>query len=291
MTSIERISMSEVTFDQEVQEGNRFEFGKNWRSFIDSLTDERIEVAEESVRSLLHVDTLEGKRFIDVGCGSGLFSLAARRLGATVHSFDYDKNSVASAQILKQTFFPDDDDWRIEQGSALDTEYLSTLGTFDVVYSWGVLHHTGEMWKALENVTKLMGKDAQLVISIYNDQGWKSKAWTGLKKAYCKAPTGVRQAYLFSLLSALEFKALVYCTLKGNPTEWITRKLNYATQTKRGMSYFHDMIDWIGGYPFEVASTDAIVDFYRTYGLEPETIRSVKAGGQGCNEFVLRAAD
>ena len=174
--------MSEATFENEVAAGKRFEFGKNWRSFINSLTDERIEIAQDSVCRLLDVQTLEGKRFVDVGCGSGLFSLVARRLGATVHSFDFDKNSVASTQILKKKFFPDDDQWTIEQASALDASYLSSLGKFDVVYSWGVLHHTGAMWTALANVTQLMTDEAQLVISIYNDQGWKSKAWTGLKK-------------------------------------------------------------------------------------------------------------
>ena len=80
-------------FQKEVKSGERFEFGKNWLAFLETLDDERIRVAEESLKEMLMVKDLNGKTFIDVGNGSGLFSLAARKLGAKVFSFDYDDNS------------------------------------------------------------------------------------------------------------------------------------------------------------------------------------------------------
>src|SRR3954454_15207008 len=118
----------------EVASGERFEFGKNWTAFLAVLDDERIAKAEESLKEMLEVETLEGKTFLDIGSGSGLFSLAARRLGARVHSFDYDSNSFACTQELRNRCFPNDADWRVEQGSALDVEYIKSLGKFDVVY-------------------------------------------------------------------------------------------------------------------------------------------------------------
>ncbi|MCZ7622150.1 MAG: class I SAM-dependent methyltransferase [Candidatus Kuenenia sp.] len=140
----------------EIKKGERFEFGKNWRHFFACINEDRILEAKRSLKIMLNVEDLEGKSFLDIGSGSGLFSLAARRLGAHVHSFDYDPQSVACTHELKRRYFPNDSNWTIGEGSALDTNYLSSLGTFDVVYSWGVLHHTGAMWEALGNVASLV---------------------------------------------------------------------------------------------------------------------------------------
>src|SRR5467141_2182790 len=155
---------------EEILGGKRFAFGENWARFLALLDDQRIRDAEESLRSKLGVQSLAGRSFLDVGSGSGLFSLAARRLGARVHSFDYDPQSVACTRLLRDRFFPGDADWKINQGSVLYAGYLATLGRFDVVYSWGVLHHTGAMWAALKNVTTLVAPGGLLYLAIYNDQ-------------------------------------------------------------------------------------------------------------------------
>jgi 2-polyprenyl-6-hydroxyphenyl methylase/3-demethylubiquinone-9 3-methyltransferase len=161
----------------EIAQGGRFEFGRNWARFLAVLDDERIARAEESLKQMLEVENLEGKSFLDIGCGSGLFSLAARRLGARVHSFDYDPQSVACATELRRRYFPDDERWTIEEGSALDSDYLRRLGAFDVVYSWGVLHHTGQMWQALDNAQLPVAAGGKLFIAIYNDTGTQSTRW------------------------------------------------------------------------------------------------------------------
>ena len=136
---------------REVATGQRFEFGGNWANFLSVLDEDRINAAVRGLQRMLQVERLDGLRFLDIGSGSGLSSLAAKRLGARVHSFDYDPQSVACTNELRRRYFPDTSDWSVERGSALDAEYLRQLGTFDIVYSWGVLHHTGEMWRALEN--------------------------------------------------------------------------------------------------------------------------------------------
>jgi 2-polyprenyl-3-methyl-5-hydroxy-6-metoxy-1,4-benzoquinol methylase len=170
---------------QELSRGERFQFGANWARFLELLNDDRIAQAERSLRSMLGVEDLNGKTFLDVGSGSGLFSLAARRLGAKVHSFDYDPQSVACTRELKRRYFDNDAQWLVEEASALDPAYLSTLGTFDIVYSWGVLHHTGAMWQALGNVEPLVAQPGRLFIAIYNDQGRASVMWARIKRLYC----------------------------------------------------------------------------------------------------------
>ena len=126
-----------------------FDFGKNWINFSKNIDEERIELATKSFTSLIDID-FKKKSFFDVGCGSGLSSLVALRLGAKVLAIDSDAYSIISTTNLLKKFSPNKN-YKIEQKSILDDKFLRKVRKFDVVYSWGVLHHTGEMWQALEN--------------------------------------------------------------------------------------------------------------------------------------------
>lgn len=263
----------------------RFEFGRNWAQFLRLLDDSRIAQAEASLKNLLGVDTLAGHSFLDIGSGSGLFSLAARRLGARVHSFDYDQHSVGCTAELKRRFFPVDGSWTVEQGSALDPAYLASLGRFDVVYSWGVLHHTGDMWQALANADMAVRPGGKLVLALYNDAGGRSKIWTRLKRTYLALPRPLRPAFAAAAIAPGEVRMLLSAIAKGKPSEYVELWTKYA-EMKRGMSRWRDVIDWVGGYPYEYAKTDAVFDFYRARGYSLKRL-TCSAGSLGCNEFVF----
>ncbi len=274
---------------QEVESGERFEFGKNWSAFLSVLDDERIAKAEESLKEMLECESLEGKTFLDIGSGSGLFSLTARRLGAKVHSFDFDSNSFACTQELRNRYFSNDPNWRVEQGSALDADYLASLGKFNIVYSWGVLHHTGEMWRALENAIIPTKPGGKLFIAIYNDTGSQARRWYWIKKTYCRLPRLLKTPFAVAVILPDEAKNLLRPLITLKPQEYIYSWTRY--KNGRGMNRWHDIIDWVGGYPYEVATVDEIFEFYKARGF---SLTKVKSGGVGlgCNEFVFeRASD
>lgn len=271
---------------QEVASGARFEFGNNWRKFLALLTEERIAEAEKSLQQKVGVEHLQSQSFLDIGSGSGLFSLAARRLGARVHSFDYDAQAVGCAVELRRRYFPDESTWTVEQGSALDAVYLSTLGTFDVVYSWGVLHHTGAMWQALANAALPVAENGQLFIAIYNDQGMGSRGWWQIKRAYNKLPRPLRFLILWPSTLWFLSRSLAKDVLHLKAPFYHVRAYKLHN---RGMSFWRDVVDWVGGYPFEVAKPEEIFDFYLARGFTLEKLTTC-AGGHGCNEFVFRRA-
>ncbi len=261
----------------------RFQFGKNWLRFLRTVDEERIADAERSLAEMLEITDLRGRSFLDIGSGSGLFSLAARRLGAkTVHSFDYDPNSVACTQELKRRFLQDDPDWTIEQGSALDQAYLRSLGTFDTVYSWGVLHHTGDMWRALANALDLVSSGGRLFIAIYNDQGPTSGRWLAVKRLYNRSPWPVRAGLVLTVGALFAGRAFLRRVMRWQkPVAWWREK-----ERVRGMSVWHDLVDWVGGYPFEVAKPEQVFDFCRARGFTLRRLKTV-AGGLGNNQFVF----
>ncbi len=276
-----------MSHEAELAAGDRFRFGENWWGFLKRLNDERIRQAEKSLLAMLEMETLSGKTFVDIGCGSGLFSLAARRLGATVVSFDFDPSSVRCAAELKRRYFPDDGRWTVSQGSVLDQDLLQSLGRFDIVYSWGVLHHTGSMWQALENVAPMVGDQGLLFIAIYNDQGGWSKRWRWIKHTYNRLPSFLQPIYAILVMGPRDLKILAAMALQGRPLDYFRNIARYSESSTRGMNYWHDLLDWVGGYPFEVAKPEQIFGFFRKRGFGLRQLRTW-AGGVACNEFVMQ---
>jgi 2-polyprenyl-6-hydroxyphenyl methylase/3-demethylubiquinone-9 3-methyltransferase len=257
-----------------------------------TLNDDRIRAAEDSLRNLLQKNTLNGCTFLDAGSGSGLFSLGAYRAGATVTSFDVDQDSVACTEELKRRYCHDEDRWQVLSGSLLDNAFLNSIEACDIVYCWGVVHHTGNMWSSIDNILSLVKPNGSIVLAIYNDQLYVSRAWRKAKQIYQKLPSFMRLLYVLAIGFVAFAKRLVVtmvaCVLRlmtlRNPFEPLT---NWVSETQsRGMHGWYNLVDWVGGWPFEVARPEEVFRHLRDRGF---TLRELTtSGGHGCNEFVFQ---
>jgi 2-polyprenyl-3-methyl-5-hydroxy-6-metoxy-1,4-benzoquinol methylase len=282
--------MSQISLDSsvvsqhtaEVRSGERFTFGENWIDFLRTVNESRIAESVSALQNMLGLATLDGLRFIDIGSGSGLSSLAAHRLGADVTSFDYDPSSVGCTLEMRDRYAKDSARWRIMHGSALDAEFLATLGTYDVVYSWGVLHHTGQMWSAINNVLPMVQPGGILFLALYNDQGVWSNRWLRIKRVYCSGTIGKLAVSSF-FVPYWACRSALSDVVRGH-APWYT----WATYGKnRGMSLWHDFHDWLGGYPFEVAKPEAIILPIQKQGFALTNLNT-QYGSVGCVEYVFK---
>ena len=254
----------------------QFAFGKNWESFLAHyLTRERINEAQKSLMEFCQMSDFTGKSFLDIGCGSGLFSLAAYELGASrIVSFDMDKDSVNCCELLKKSR-GEPSHWSIMHGSILDMPFISALGEFDIVYAWEVLHHTGQMWKAIENSAILVRDGGVLYIAIYNKADGlaiypdmrigPSRFWKVEKRIYSRLPLIVQNLIDYILMF---FLTLGYLATLRNPVKKIR-----GHRHLRGMSWRIDIKDWLGGYPYEYASVSEVFKFLRQRGFSLENLK------------------
>lgn len=261
-----------------------FSFGENWKKFLSKFNRKRLKLAKKSLGDFTGLKSLKGMVFVDIGCGSGLFSLAAAELGAKkVVSVDIDDSSIACTSFLRKKFGYSKARWNIRKGSALDRKFLASLPRADLLYSWGVLHHTGRMYEALGNVSPLVQKGGLFYVAIYNDfRGlpFSSKAWVRIKRFYSRRGRVVRWI-MRRLYAGVIIAGLI--AYRRNPISYIR---NYGRHSVRGMDFFVDVEDWMGGYPYEYATTGQIKAFFAKRGLELENIRTTTR--EGCNEFLFR---
>ena len=252
-----------------------FKFGENWASFSRQLEEEQVEAAMNSLESLFGKGSLEGKSFLDIGCGSGIFSIAAARLGASkVLGLDVDPVSVSTSLANAEQWFQGDRArLSFQLLSALDTPKMQSLDKFDIVYSWGVLHHTGNMALALKNSAGRVNEHGAFMIAIYN-RHWSSLPWKLVKWSYNKVGS-FGQRILIWIFTPVIFTAKFLVTFK-NPLKM-----------RRGMDFMHNIIDWVGGYPYEYASVAEMTQILKQLGFEMLLVRPTKVP-TGCNEFVCK---
>jgi SAM-dependent methyltransferase len=258
-----------------------FSFGENWRDYAQHIDAAAISEAEKGLLKLISPDQLHGSRFLDIGCGSGLHSLAAVRLGvAEVVAIDLDLNSVETTQNVLKSHVPLAN-FDIKQLSVFDPK-LGELEKFDIVYSWGVLHHTGDMWLAIDKASDCVKPGGVFVIALYQKR-ITCAAWKVEKKLYTNSPSVIQTLIKGLFCSAFMLGLMV---TGRNP---ITYVRNY--KSARGMNFFNDVHDWLGGYPYESATPQEVETYLGRNGFVKIKSFPIKKGfgifGTGCAEYTF----
>ena len=258
---------------------SHFSFGENWAQYAQKIDERRIEEAEKSLIRLLGRESIEGRTFLDIGCGSGLFSLAAVRLGCKrLLAVDLDPNSVETTRKTLERHAPSGANWDCKRISVFDLDPVH-VGTFDIVYSWGVLHHTGAMYKAIEKASTVVAPHGTLALALYGKTPFCG-LWRIEKRIYSRSPKWVQRAIERVYYVAVSARL----ALKGESLK--KRRETYFQQ--RGMDMYIDTRDWLGGYPYESISPNQAMTYMNKLGFEP--VRSfvtpcIGLLGAGCDEY------
>lgn len=247
-----------------------FSFGKNWEEFVRrKFSEDRVAVARRHLLEFLDVPDLKGKHFLDIGCGSGIHSLAACRSGASrIVSVDVDPDSVRTTERIRE-MAGSPAHWEVLPGSILDAGFVARLDPAEIVYSWGVLHHTGDLWTAVRNAAGLLRPGGVFYVALY-EKNADSDYWIATKKKYNRS-------------SRLEKRrmelAYVYRTFfRTRSIRQIANSVRYiwGYRQNRGMEFWTDVRDWLGGWPYEPATPGEVTGFC-TGVLELRTLK-VKTG-------------
>ena len=262
-----------------------FSFGKNWEHYVKtSFSDERVEISKKHLLAFLERNDLKGVTFLDIGCGSGLHSYAAYQAGvAQIVSIDVDEYSVKTTTKIRE-MAGNPPNWRVLHGSVLDADFMSTIEPVDIVYSWGVLHHTGDLWQAVKNASLPIKNGGLYYIALYEKTA-ESDYWIRIKKKYNSSSKFNK--VLMEISYVIEH--VMVPAIIGGPKALI-HKIKYVTSYKenRGMSFMTDIRDWLGGWPYQPATPEEVADYcVNTLGLLNKKIKT----GEANIEYLFQKSD
>jgi 2-polyprenyl-6-hydroxyphenyl methylase/3-demethylubiquinone-9 3-methyltransferase len=260
-----------------------YSFGKNWLEYSQSINSIHVDHVTSDLSRLLNLKDLTQKSVLDIGCGSGVHDVGFYQLGCrNLTAIDYDQDCITATNQTLEKFCPGSG-YKILQGDILSSKTQS-LGKFDIVYSWGVLHHTGNLLEAICKASTLVAREGHLAIALYR-KTLMCGFWKAEKRLYSRLPR-IFQRFL-ELIYISFFSIALLFTQKTSITNYIE-----SYSSKRGMNFFADVKDWLGGYPYESISPHELrklmssLGFRQVYSLEGNS--RIGIFGSGCDEFLFQ---
>jgi 2-polyprenyl-3-methyl-5-hydroxy-6-metoxy-1,4-benzoquinol methylase len=249
-----------------LKEDGNFSFGFNWIDYAKNRLNEAIISQHLSDLAQIYNEIDNRGALLDLGSGSGLSSLCFLRLGFnSVTSVDLDPYSIEAGEATMERFGePYRGRWNTHQANILDPLFVAANSNkYDVVYSWGVLHHTGDMWQAIRNAASLVANKGIFHITLYRSGGMYTQHLR-MKFAFLMSDREGKKRILFDYLNLIE------------------KTVNHSVflpKDHRGMNHFNDALDWLGGVPYEVADPDVLQSYLFSLGFQRIHFRENVEGG------------
>lgn len=261
----------------------QFDFGQNWKEYSENVLDNtRLNQARIAFDELTHDISFEGKTFVDIGFGQGMSLIIATEKAEKTVGCDINPKCDQVLKANQKVFSKSTKEIPTVVGSILEPKVVEAIlaknndEKYDIVHSWGVLHHTGDMMAAVKHATSLVKPNGYFILAIYN-RHWSSLPWLFIKWAYCKSPKFIQKLFI----------GIFY------PIIWLAKFLVTGKNPnikERGMDFYYDVVDWVGGYPYEYASIDEMNIIMKNFGFK--CLKSVSPPTPtGCNEFVYQKID
>jgi len=176
------------------------------KQYFDEVTEKRYR-AEPHILDFAGFHLWRGKRVLEIGCGIGTDAEQFSRHGARYVGVDL---SAISLDICRQRFKVHNLPGEFYQGSVTDRDFLTDLGEFDLVYSYGVLHHFPDIQQHVKNIAQVLKPSGEFRFMVYAKNSWKyAMIQKGLDQFEAQAECPYAEAFTKDEITALLDKDFV----------------------------------------------------------------------------------
>ncbi len=228
--------------------------------------------------ALKHIQELfpEGvkcKRVLDGGSGSGMISVAFAVMGADVTGVDVTPKCVENGCKNADLFGVQ---CRFLKRNLLSLDLCGE--TFDIIYNWGVLHHTQDARKSFTNLAKHLKPGGEMIVAVYL-KTVLSGFWNFLRIFYQESPQVFKTLFLNTgsiFLNGVDY----FNNLFFNKERYMMR----GTNNKEILN------DWFG-VPYRTFHTyEEVFEWFRENGLEYQLVNSATGRFKSTSNFVVRGS-
>jgi ubiquinone/menaquinone biosynthesis C-methylase UbiE len=231
-------------FDQSLEKSTSNLYSDLWKDFdINTLTEESLQLLRRRLPQDFIAESVQGKNVLDMGCGSGRYSIALARTGAQqVVGVDFQAKAFHSARMWCQEHS------QPVEFIAGDVLSLPTSDRcFDFIFCNGVLHHTKSIRKGLEELSRVLKPSGKAFLYIYAAGGifWRTREV--LRGLFKKIPVTYTRMVLHTM--GLPSNRFIFCDTWYVPVEnYTTTAQLHSILEESGLAYKK----FIGNSPFDL---------------------------------------